>query len=370
MNIDSIREKIPALKHCIHLDCAAISPLFSDTIIEIQNFLENRGERANFNFLEWLEELEECRKKTAELVNASKEEIAFMLNTSQGINTVAQMITWKKGDNLMTTDLEFPSNSIPWYNLRKKGVEVRTVRNVDEEIRIEDVEKTLDENTRLVAISHVQFGNGFRCDLEKISKLCREYNAFLFSDVIQGMGAVELDVKKTNIDFFSSASLKWLMGPLGIGIFYIKKEHIDKFDPPYIGWFSLKNLEDLDKPGLDEIKLADSARKFETGGMSFALLVGLKKSLEILLDIGMDFIEKRVLSLSRYVIDNVENVQTPYDEKKRAGIVNIIHSDAERIVEKLREKRILTSARMNGIRVSTHFWNTEEDIDKVLETIR
>lgn len=370
MNIQNIREKIPALKTCIHLSCAGVSPPFSDTITEIQNFLENRGEKANFDFFAWLDNLEECRKKVAELINGSQEEIAFMLNTSQGINTVANMIRWKKGDNIITSDLEFPSNSIPWYNLRKKGVDVKKVNNVNGEIRIEDIEKALDENTRLVALSYVQFGNGFRSDLEEISKLCREHNAFLFSDVIQGLGAVELDVKKTNIDFFSAASYKWLMGPFGVGIFYIKKDLIEEFDPPYLGWFSLKNEEDFDRAGIDKIDLADSARKFEAGGKSFALIMGLKKSLEILLDIGIDAIEKRVLSLSKYVLDNVEDVQTPYDEKKRAGIVNIKHPDAEKIVEKIREKKILVSARMNGIRVSTHFWNTEEDVDKLLEIIQ
>ena len=370
MDINIIREKIPALKNCIHLNCAAVSPPFSDTITEIKNFLKNRGEKANFDFLEWVEELEECRKKVAELVNASKEEIAFMLNTSQGINTVANMINWKRGDNLITSDLEFPSNSVPWYNLRKKGVEVKKVKNVKGEIRIEDIEKAFDNSTRLVALSYVQFCNGFRSDLEEISKLCREHNAFLFSDVIQGLGAIRLDVKKTGIDFFSSAAYKWLMGSLGVGIFYIKKDLIEEFDPPYVGWFSLKNEEDFDKPGVDKIELIDSARKFETGGTSFALIMGLKKSLEILLDIGIDNIEKRVLKLSKYVIDNAENVQTPYDEKKRAGIVNIKHPNSEKIVEKLKEKKILVSARMGGIRVSTHFWNTEEDIDTLLKNIQ
>jgi len=370
MNITAVREKIPALKTCIHLDCAAVSPLFSDTVIEMQNFLENRGERGDFDFFEWLNKLEECRKKAAELVNASPEEIAFTLNTSQGINTVAHMIKWKKGDTIVTSDLEFPSNSIPWYNLQKRGVRIIQVKNVNGEIRIEDIENALDDSTRLVAVSYVQFGNGFRCDLKEISKLCREHDAFLFSDVIQGLGAVSLDVRETDVDFFSTASYKWLMGPLGVGIFYIKKEHISKFDPPYMGWFSLKDHENFNRPGLHEIELADSARKFETGGKSFALLMGLKKSLEILSGIGIDVIERRVLNVSQYVIDSVDSVQTPYDEKKRAGIVNIRHPDATRIAEKLREEKVLVSARMNGIRVSTHFWNTKEDIDRLLEYIQ
>jgi cysteine desulfurase/selenocysteine lyase len=370
MDVTTIRERIPALKTCTHLDCAAVSPLFSDTIIEMQNFLENRGKNGDFDFFSWLEGLEECRKTAAAFVNASPEEIAFTLNTSEGINTVAHMLPWKKGDNIVTTDLEFPSNSLPWYNLQKKGVKIRSVKNRGGEIRIEDIEKALNENTQLVTLSYVQFGNGFRCDLEEISKLCKEYNTYLFSDVIQGLGAVNLDVRKTGIDFFSTASYKWLMGPLGVGIFYIKKDIIEEFDPPYMGWFSLKNHENFNRPGLSEIELADSARKFETGGRSFTLIKGLKKTLEIFSDIGIDAIEKRVLALSQYVIDSADIVQTPSDAKKRAGITNIVHKDADKIVEDLKKKRILVSARMNGIRVSTHFWNTKEDIDNLLEKIQ
>ena len=370
MNVEEIRERIPALKKCVHLNCAAVSPQFSDTIREMQDFLKNRGGKANFDFFKWLEMENECRKKLAELVNASEEEIAFMLNTSQGVNTVANMIDWKKGDNVITTDLEFPSNIVPWYNLRKRGVEVKKVKNVKGEIRIEDIEKAIDENTRLVAISYVQFCNGFRADLKEIAKICREHNAFLFSDVIQGMGAVKLDVKKAGLDFFAAASYKWLMGPLGVGIFYMRKDLIEEFDPPYAGWYSLKKEEDFDRPGIDKIEFAETARKFETGGTSFALIKGLKKSLEILLETGMNEIEKRVLKLSEYLIDNAENVQTPESEKKRAGIVNIKNSNAEKIVEKLRNRNILVSARMGGIRVSTHFWNTEEDIDLLLKHIQ
>ena len=336
----------------------------------MQNFLENRGKNGDFDFFSWLEELEECRKTAAAFVNASPEEIAFTLNTSEGINMVAHMLPWKKGDTIVTTDLEFPSNSLPWYNLQKKGVKIKSVKNLGGEIRIEDIEKALDENTQLVTLSYVQFGNGFRCDLEAISKLCKEYNAYLFSDVIQGLGAVHLDVKKMGIDFFSTASYKWLMGPLGVGIFYIKKDIIEDFDPPYMGWFSLKDHENFNRPGLSEIELADSARKFETGGRSFTLIKGLKKILEIFSDVGIEAIEKRVLALSQYVIDNADAVQTPSDARKRAGITNIVHKDAEKIAEDLKKKKILVSARMNGIRVSTHFWNTREDIDNLFENIQ
>jgi cysteine desulfurase/selenocysteine lyase len=365
-----MREEIPALRTCTHLNSAAVSPLFSDSISEMKNFLDNRGAKANFDFFSWLDLLEQCRKKVAQLVHAEPEEIAFMLNTSQGINTVAHMLDWEKGSTIITTDLEFPSNSIPWYNLKKRGVRIRTVKNVQGEILVDDMEKAFDETTKLVAISYVQFGNGFRCDLKAISELCRDYGAFLFSDVIQGLGAVGLDVRNTGIDFFSTASYKWLMGPLGVGIFYIRKEHMKEFDPPFIGWFSLQNYEDFDRPGLDEIELADSARKFETGGRSFALLMGLEKSLDILLEVGVDAIEDRVLNLSQYVVDNANHVQTPYDKKKRAGIVNVTHPHPEKAVETLRKNKIIVSARMNGIRVSTHFWNTEEDIDRLLETLK
>jgi cysteine desulfurase/selenocysteine lyase len=369
MNISTIRERIPALKTCIHLDCAAISPFFQDTLTEMETFLHKRAEKASFDFDSWLEMLEESRRTVARFVNASSDEIAFMLNTTEGLNTVAHMIPWKKGDSIVTSDLEFPSNSIPWFNLENKGVIVRQVHNVNGELLMEDIEQAIDDTTRLVSLSFVQFGNGFKCDLEEISKLCTEHNAFLCSDVIQGLGAVQLDVRKMGIDFFATASYKWLMGPLGVGFFFIRKEHVEEMEPPYLGWFSLKDYENFNRPGLKEVELSDTARKFETGGKSFALIGGLKKSLDIMSEIGAEPIEKRVLDLSQYVIDNCDTVQTPSDREKRAGIVNIKVSEPEKIAEALRKRNILVSARMNGIRVSTHFWNTEEDIDELLHGI-
>ncbi|MGC1121803.1 MAG: aminotransferase class V-fold PLP-dependent enzyme [Candidatus Methanofastidiosia archaeon] len=369
MNISRIRERIPALKTCTHLDCAAISPFFQDTLTEMETFLHKRAEKASFDFDSWLEMLEESRRAVARFVNASADEIAFMLNTTEGLNTVAHMIPWKKGDSVVTSDLEFPSNSIPWFNLENKGVTVRQVHNVNGELLMEDIEKAIDDTTQLVSLSFVQFGNGFRCDLKEVSKLCKEHNAFLCSDVIQGLGAVQLDIQKMGIDFFATASYKWLMGPLGVGFFFIRKEYLEEMDPPYLGWFSLKDYENFNRPGLKEVKLSDTARKFETGGKSFALIGGLKKSLDILSEIGAKTIEKRVLDLSQYVIDNCEHVQTPSHREKRAGIVNIKHPKSEKVAETLRKQNILVSARMNGIRVSTHFWNTEEDIDELLHGI-
>lgn len=369
MNISTIRERIPALKTCTHLDCAAISPFFQDTLTEMETFLHKRADKASFDFDSWLEMLEKSRRTVARFVNASPDEIAFMLNTTEGLNTVAHMIPWKKGDSIVTSDLEFPSNSIPWFNLENKGVVVRQVHNVNGELLMEDIEKAIDDTTRLVSLSFVQFGNGFKCDLEEISNLCKEHNAFLCSDVIQGLGAAQLDVQKMGIDFFATASYKWLMGPLGVGFFFIRKEHLEEMEPPYLGWFSLKDYENFNRPGLKEVELSDTARKFETGGKSFALIGGLKKSLDILSEIGVRTIENRVLDLSQYVIDNSEQIQTPSDREKRAGIVNIKVSEPEKVAEALRKRNILVSARMNGIRVSTHFWNTEEDIDELLHGI-
>ncbi|MBU7024708.1 MAG: aminotransferase class V-fold PLP-dependent enzyme [Theionarchaea archaeon] len=336
MNISRIRERIPALKTYTHLDCAAISPFFQDTLTEMETFLHKRADKASFDFDSWLDMLEESRKTVARFVNASPDEIAFMLNT---------------------TDLE------------SKGVMVRQVRNVNGELLMEDIEQAIDDTTRLVSLSFVQFGNGFKCDLEEVSNLCKEHNAFLCSDIIQGLGAVQVDVRKMGIDFFATASYKWLMGPLGVGFFFIKKEHLEEMEPPYLGWFSLKDYENFNRPGLKEVELSDTARKFETGGKSFALIGGLKKSLDIMSEIGVEAIEKRVLDLSQYVIDSSEEVQTPSDREKRAGIVNIKVPEPEKVAESLRNRNILVSARMNGIRVSTHFWNTEEDIDELLHGI-
>jgi cysteine desulfurase/selenocysteine lyase len=368
MDLDHIRDQIPASKKYVYVNHAACAPL-PTPVVEAQNaYLEERALDAEAAFDTWLEHAEKTRKVVADFINASPEEIAFLKNTSEGINTVATMLDCKKGNNVVTTDLEFPSNYMPWLNLRRKGVEFRVVKNKKGRLLLEDFEKAVDDNTTCVAVSHVEFATGFRNDLDALSELCRDHGTYFFVDPIQSLGALSLDVAHTPVDFLSSGCYKWLLSELGISIFYIRKELIDQFHPSDTGWFSLKDYQHYEDFDRENPEIADTARKFECGNLNFYGIYTLNASIQFLNQVSN--VEERVMDLSNYVIDQVTekgyDVQTP---EEHAGIVNFKVESCEKVVENLKEKNIIVSSRAGGIRVSAHFWNTREELDTLLEAL-
>ncbi len=368
MNLDQIREQIPTSEKYIYLNHAACSPLPTPVLNVQKQYLEGRALEAEVFFDSWVDHTEKTRKLVAEFINAQPEEIALLKNTSEGINLAANMLDYRAGDNVVTTDLEFPSNYLPWFNLKRKGVEFKVVKNKDGRLLLEDFEKAVDDKTKCLAISHVEFATGFKNDLNALGDLCREHDAYFFVDPIQSLGALNMDVGRTPMDFFSSACYKWLMSELGISIFYIRKELIDEFHSPHIGWYSLKDYLNYEHFDRENPEIADTARKFEVGNLNFYGVYALNASLTFLNEYPER--EERVMYLSNYLIDQLEKkgifVQTP---EEHAGIVNFKVKNPEAMVEKLKKKGIIVSSRAGGIRISAHFWNTTDELDTMLKEL-
>jgi cysteine desulfurase/selenocysteine lyase len=368
MNLDHIRELIPTSQKYVYLNHAACAPLPTPVLQAQKQYLEEHALEAEVVFDKWLTHTEETRTLVAKFTHARPEEIAFLKNTSEGINVVANMLEYKKGDNVVTTDLEFPSNYMPWLDLKRKGVEFRVVKNKNGRLLLEDFEKIIDDNTKCVAVSHVEFSTGFKNDLEALSDICQRHNAYFFVDPIQSLGALTIDVGKTPVDFFSSGCYKWLLSELGISIFYIRKDLISEFHPPYIGWFSLKDYENYESFDRENPEIVDTARKFECGNLNFYGIYALNASITFLNTYHR--IEERVMELSNYLMDRLTDkgiaVQTP---EEHAGIVNFKVKNPEKMVEHLKKKKIIVSSRAGGIRVSAHFWNTTEELETLLNAV-
>lgn len=368
MNLDKIRELIPTSQKYAYLNHAACAPLPIPVQEAQRKYLEERSLDAEVAFDNWLKHAEETRQFVAEYINASPEEIAFLKNTSEGINLVANMLDYRNGDNIVTTDLEFPSNYMPWLALKRKGIEFRVVRNKKGKLLYEDFKKAVDDNTKCLAVSHVEFATGFRNDLEALGELCLDHDTYFFVDPIQSLGALTMNVAETPMDFFSSGCYKWLMSELGISIFYIRKELINRFHPPDIGWFSLKDYENYEDFDREDPKIADTARKFECGNLNFYGIYTLHASIKFLNEIPV--VEERVMELSNYLIDRLREehyeVQTP---EEHAGIVNFKIKDSKELVETLKKENIIVSSRAGGIRVSAHFWNTIEELETLLKAL-
>ncbi len=311
----------------------------------------------------------------ARLVNAEKDELALVPNTSTGMNIIANMLEYPEGSNIVTTDLEYPSVVYPWLN-KKLGAEVRYVKNVSGRILIEDIERTIDERTVVVAVSHVEYVNGFRHDLRELAKMVHEKDAFLAVDAIQSLGAMPADVKEDDVDFLTASCYKWLLGPAGVGYLYVRKDLCDKFDPPFIGWASVRPevFDTIDFWDIWRLKLSRTASRFEVGSPSFIGFVGAAVAIELLLSVGIRKIQKRVIQLTDLLIDLVEalglQVTSPKEPEHRSGIVHFLIDGAQEKAESLQKHGIIVSARSYGLRVSPHFYNTEEEIESLVRNLK
>ena len=370
-NIEKIREQFPITAHKVFLNHAAQSPFPKPVADTMRRYVD---ETSNFGTVQ--KEWEDLGKPFfARLVNARAEEIAAVESTSVGLNIAANVLHAPRGSKIVTTDLEYPSVVYPF--LRKGlGLNLHYVKNTNGKILLEDVEKAVDDKTAAVAISQVEYANGFRHDVRAISEIAHEHGAYLIVDAIQATGAILVDVKKDDVDFLTAACYKWLLSPTGAAYLYVKEELVEKFEPPYAGWASVKQeiFSTTDFWDIWKLEFSETATRFEVGSSSFVSFVGAREALKMLLGAGIPNVERRILKLTDHLIESVKDLglklQTPEEKPYRSGIVNFRIDNPKKVAEELNRKGIIVSPRANGIRVSPHFYNTEEEIDELMQEIR
>ena len=369
-DIQKIRKKFPVTRNKVFLNHSAYSPLPQPVVDVMRKYNEDL---CRFEIDE--SEYSLGQESFAELIGAEKDEIALVPNTSTGLNIAANMLDYPKESNVVTTDLEYPSVVYPWLK-KQLGVEVRYVKNVDGKILVEDIERAVNDKTAAIAISHVEYVNGFRHDLKALAKIAHEHEAYLVVDGIQALGAIPVDVRKDGIDFLTASCYKWLLGPAGAGYLYVRKELVEKFEPPFIGWASVKPevFETIEFWDIWQLQLSKTASRFEVGSPSFISFVGAAVAIQLLLEIGIENIQKRVLDLAEVLINSVKDLgfrlTTPEDRECRSGIVHFLIDRAQKRVEKLKQKGIIISARSAGLRVAPHFYNTEEEIEQLISELK
>ncbi len=369
MKFEEIRSEFPVTKKYVYLNHASVGPLPQRVL--------NACVKANVEkyygevyWSKWQASTEEMRKSIARFINAHVDEIALTPNTSEGISIVANGIDWKTGDKIVTSDLEFTSNLFPWQNQAMRHcLQLEIIANKNERLLMEDFENRINGDTRIVAVSHVQFSNGFKINLEKLSKLAHENNAYVITDAVQSLGQMPVDVKRLGVDFLATSGYKWLLSPIATGFFYIKKDLIDELGLSFVGY---RSTEDYDDYSFREFKPAESARRFEHGQLNFPGFAGMHEAIRLLEELGLDRIEKRVTELTNLIIETVQEkgkgvrVESAIEPEQRSGILKLACKDPEKVEQKLRRKRIIISVRRGGLRVSPHFYNTPEEIEKFL----
>ena len=372
LDLDSIRAEFPVTREWVYLNHAGIAPISRRVRRAMRSFLEDVEENGMANHADWTETLRKTRTLAARLMNAHPSEIAFVSNTTAGILIVANGVRWRRGDNVVIAEKEFPANVYPWLNLQKRGVEVRFAREVEGCIPIEEIAARIDGGTRVVSLSSVEFATGYRNDLDAIGEICHRRGALFCVDAIQSLGALPLDVKKSRVDFLSADAHKWLLGPEGAGIFYCDRSAMQRIEVANLGWSSVANPSDY---LTYDATLAATAARFEPGTSNTAGIHGLRAAFDLLLSVGIPEVEARILRLTDRLCEGLRlkgyRVQSPRGPSEKSGIVIFSHQShtSDDLFRLLRENRVMGAIRDRKIRLSPHFYNTEQEIDRVLELL-
>lgn len=372
MDLSKYRELFPVTRNLTYLSHAGVSPISLPVKEAVEDFLDQSSRMGIVGIEAFVQRCEAIRERIAKFIGAARNEIAFVKSTSHGLSLVAEGIAWKDGDNVVTAACEFPANVYPWMNLKRRGVTTRLVPCREGEIRLEDLREAMDDRTRLVSLSWVEYGNGFRNDIEKIGSLCRERGIYFCVDGIQGVGAMPLDLSGLAVDFLAADAHKWMLAPEGIGFLYVSERVIEQVHPVIVGWHSVRNalnFEDLD------FTLREDARKFEEGSAPFMGIMAIGAAVDLLDRVGIHDVWKQIRLLNDHAAAGLRakgyEILTPPGEERRSGILTF-RSDrhsAPEIFQRLCAADIVAAVRGGGIRISPHFYNTGEEIEVFLSVL-
>ncbi len=372
-------DEFPILGKWDFYNHAGVSPLPARAAEALRRY-SLEAERGAYLGTEWYKDIERLRRAVATMIGAKREEIAFVKNTSEGIATVAGGIDWRAGDRIVTTAVEYPANVYPWMDVAKRfGVELVMLpeETGDDGARRVPLDRILEEaqhpRTRLVALSHVEFASGQRHDIAAVGRLCRETGRLFSVDAIQSVGALPVDVAAMGVDFLSADGHKWMLGPEGAGIFYCRAELLRRMRPLIVGWMNVVNADDY---GHYDFTLKPDAGRFECGTHNVGGLLAMKASIELLMEVGLERVGGRIRTLTQHVIEGLQRkgyqVVSPRGEGEWSGIVSFASTkhDHMDIWKRLRKEHCIEIAVREGrLRVSPHFYNTQEQMDKLVGTL-
>lgn len=374
--LERIRADFPYLKtDHIYLNHSAISPISDKVRKSLNLFLEDRSAGKIDNIELGMNIIDETRELISSYINAkSSDQITFMGNTSDGISAVAEGLHWKPGDEILLNSMEFPTNVQPFRMLEDLGVQIRYINAKNHSVTPQMVEEYITSDTKLFSISAVQYLTGFKADLEAIGEICTSNDIIFVVDAIQYLGAGKIDVQQCQIDALATGGHKWLMSPMGSGFLYLSDKLSQQLRPAKTGWLSVEEPWALSQ--FDQSWLPVS-QHLEIGTPNMLGMVGMNASLKNLIETGPEKITGQILNLTDLLtgslIDNnhIELI-SPIERNDRAGIVTFKHagiSDSEEFVDSLKKKNITISSREGMIRIAPHYYNSIEEIEKVLNVI-
>ncbi|MDD5323508.1 MAG: aminotransferase class V-fold PLP-dependent enzyme [Methylococcales bacterium] len=366
--------EFPLTDELIYLNHAAVAPWPKRTGVAVIKFSEQNTRYGSRFYPDWLNKERELRTQLQSLLNApSTDDIALVKNTSEALSFVAYGLTWQSGDNIVSSNEEFPSNRLPWESLADQGVEFRQADLYSADTPEDALFALVDSKTRLLTISSIQFASGLRMDLERIGEFCKRRGILFCIDAIQSLGAVQFDVQAYPADFVMADGHKWMFGPEGLGVFYTTPEARNRLKLTQYGWHMMKDTHDYEnKPW----EVHPTARRFECGSPNMLGIHAYSASLSLLLETGMSTVEALVIEKSDYLKEAIDKnghlvLLSKQQSRLKSGIVTFKHrSVANReLYDYLQANGVVCALRGGGIRFSPHFYNTLEEIDRALELI-
>lgn len=363
---EEARKLFPMTQSHIYLAVAAANPGASPVVSAIRRFFEDL-QSGKGRMEVWQEKVKETKGNIAKLICCDPDEICFVKNTSEGLNIAAQGIPLQRGENIIINDLENPNNIYNWLNLKKtKGVEVKIFRSKNCRLDPEEMVEAIDPKTRVVSLSHVTPYYGFRSDLARLSRVCKQKGLYLVVDGIQAVGVLATDVRKLGIDVLACGGHKGLLGTFGTGFLYLNRETCGDIAPPYLAKASVEGGSEFPYTGT----LYNDARRFDIGNQNYPGIYGLNEGIRLILELGIQNIEKRVMRLTDLLIKRLReedfHINSSLVREERSGIISFNISEPAKVQQLLRERNMITSLRRNAIRVSPHFYNTEEEMEKFM----
>ncbi len=365
--------EFPVTERWAYFDHAAVSPLPRRAGDVLRAWTLDQEQNGAVNWPAWERKLEGIRGDIARLIGANVDEIAFVSNTTHGIGLIAEGFPWRAGDNVVTAEEEYPSNLYPWMNLASRGVTLRRVPSREGRIWLRDLADAIDSRTRVLTISHVEFASGFRNDLDNLVELCQARGVALFVDAIQGLGPHVIDVSRTPIDFLAADGHKWLLGPEGAGLLYVRRDWIERLRPIGVGWHSVVGSYNAPE---NAFALKPNAQRWEGGSFNMAGLHALGASIGLILELGPETVSRRILAQADAVRACAEAAAwTVYGSREPddcSGIVALERPgvDPSALARALRSRGVVVASRRGRLRVSPHVYNDGNDLERLAAGLR
>ena len=339
----------------------------------MSRFARQNGESGALGYPDWLRQESALRTRLAQLIGApSLDDIALLKSTSEGLSVTAYGLDWHPGENVVTIAQEFPSNRIVWQSLESKGVDTRLL----DLTQVSDPEQGLielcDRNTRLLAVSSVQYATGRRMQLERLGNFCRRNGIIFVVDAIQSLGALPFDIEETLADVVVADGHKWMLGPEGLALFYCRSELRERLRLSQYGWHMVAEAGNFDA---DSWEPARSARRFECGSPNMTGIHALLASLELLQGIGIEQVFSRIEENAEHVIEQIDRrgfeLLSPRTRRERAGIITfrVPNRDTGTLHQGLMKRRVVCAERGGGIRFSPHFHNTQSQVEEAFRVL-